>query len=294
MDENNRRPFFDLTIGENLTIAHIDGIDIFRLTFNPQNFTENFYKSVPIPKPPEGAKKSVRSILEQHNIERSEEEIEAAVQEASMEIMKVVYEAKAAHIAARMSENLHGLLVAVIEDAVKAYALDATIEMNKQAGRTYSIKEFKDIVLKQHWARIRDLAGIKQGGARERKGFVWTPEKKVAFYKEVESLPKHKGESVWQFILDELIEQGFDAETIAWLKSRSYLKALPEKLSDNAVKSWRKYLPDENWNEMKPDDKPRAFEFRYALHSLDYPDEFAYSTLETYYYEGKRLSDNQT
>jgi len=294
MDESNSRYFFDLTLNENEAIAHIDGNEVFRLTFNPQNFTENFYKSVPIPKPPEGVKKSVRSILEQHNIERSEEEVEAAVREASMEIMKVVYEAKAAHIAARMSENLHRLLVAVIEDAVKAYALDGTIELNKQAGSSIQISLFKDIILKQHWAHIRDLAGIKQGGARERKGFVWTPEKKVAFYKEVESLPKHKGKSVWQFVLDELFEQEFDAETIAWLKSRSYLKALPETLFDSAIKSWRKYLSNENLNKMKPDDKPRVFEFRHALHLLEYPDNFTYSTLETYYYEGKKLSDNQT
>lgn len=294
MSESNSRYFFDLILNENEAIAHIDGTEIFRLTFQPENFAENFYKSVPVPELPEGTKKSVRSILEQHNIERSEEEIEAAVRSASIEVMNVVYEAKASHIATCISENLHRLLVAVIEDAVKAYAIDGTIELTKQAGRTISIGKYKDAILKQHWARIRDLAGIKQGGARERKGFVWTPEKKIAFYKEVESLPKHKGQSVWQFILNELVEQEFDGETIAWLKSRPYMKAVPEELINSAIKSWRKYLSRENWNEMKTDDKPRAFEFRHALHLLDYPDEFTYSTLETYYYEGRKLSENQT
>jgi hypothetical protein len=292
VEDNNSRYFFDLILNENEAIAHIDGNEIFRLAFNPQNFTDNFYKYSPIPKPPEGTKIRVRSILEQQNAGRSDEEMEAAVESASIEIMKVVHEAKAEHIAARISENLHRLLVAVIEDAVKAYALEGTIELNKQAGSSINISQYKDLILKQHWARIRDLAGIKQGGARERKGFVWSPEKKVAFYKEVESLPKHKGKSLWQFALDELIERGFEADTIARLKGRSYLKALPERLFDTAVKGWRKYLSDETWNEMKSDDKPRAFEFRHALHLLGYPDEFAYSTLETYYYEGKKLSDN--
>lgn len=106
-------------------------------------------------------------------------------------------------------------------------------------------------------------------------------------------MPKHKGKSVWKFALEELIEQEFDSETVAWLKSRSYLKSLPEKLLDDAIKTWRKYLPEESWGEMKSDDKPRAFEFRHALHLLGYPGEFTHSTLETYYYEGKKLFDNQ-
>jgi hypothetical protein len=294
VDESDGRYLFDLILGENVAIAHIDNNEVFRLTFNPQNFIDNFHKSVPIPEPPDGVRENVRSILERTNIKRSEEEIEEAVEKASWEIMKVVSEEKNNHIAACISENLHRLLVAVIEDAVKAYAIEGTIELNKQAGRSIQIGKYKDAILKQHWARIRDLAGIKQGGARERKGFVWTPEKKVAFYKEVESLPKHKGKSIWQFVLDELIEQEFDTETIEWLKSRSYLKAIPEELFDSAVKTWRKYLPDESWSGMRPDDKPRAYEFRHVLHLLGYPDEFTYSTLETYYYEGKKLSDNQT
>ena len=32
--------------------------------------------------------------------------------------------------------------------------------------------------MKQQWSRIAAMAGIKQGGARERKGFVWSEEKK--------------------------------------------------------------------------------------------------------------------
>lgn len=294
MDEGKGRYFFDLILNENEAIAHIDKNEIFRLTFNPQNFTENFCKSVPLPEPSEGLKKSVYSLLKQQNIKHGEEEIEAAVQEASRQIQKLMDEIKTEHIATRISENLHGLLVAVIEDAVKAYALDGTIELNKQAGRTIQISKYKDVILKQHWSRIRDLTGIKQGGARERKGFVWTDDKKIAFYHKVESQPKTNNKSIWQYALDTLIEQEFDASTITWLKSRPLLKDIPQELSDEAVKTWRKYLERENWREMKSEEQPRSFEYRYTTRLLGYPDEFTYSTLETYYYEGKKLSDNQT
>lgn len=293
-NENQPRHLFDLTLGENVAIAHIDDNEVFRLTFNPQIFTENFYKSVPIPEPPAGVGERIRSIIEQQNIERSDEEIAAAIQEANNHIMKVVHEAKASHIATRITENLHSLLVAVIEDAVKAYAIEGTIELNKQAGRKIPIGQFKDVILKQHWSRIRDLAGIKQGGARERKGFVWTDDKKIAFYEKMESQAKINNKSIWQYALDTLIEQNFDADTISWLKSRPVLQDVPRELFDKAVKTWRKYLESENWRGIKTEDAPRAFEYRYALHVLGYPKEFTCSTLETYYYEGKKLSDNQT
>lgn len=81
MEESKGRYLFDLTIGKNETAAHIDGNEVFRLTFNPQNFTEKLYKSVPIPKPQEGVKKRLRSILKQHNIKRSEEEIDTLIEQ---------------------------------------------------------------------------------------------------------------------------------------------------------------------------------------------------------------------
>lgn len=129
--------------------------------------------------------------------------------------------------------------------------------------------------------------GIKRGGLRERKGFSWTDEKKVAYFEAVESLPKTKGRSYWQFALDELIEHEFDAETVGWLKNNPAFKGLPESLFNKAVKAWRKYLERESWDEMKREEGPRAFELRHALYRLGYPDTFTFSTLETHYYVGK-------
>jgi len=287
-------PFFDVTTSENLVIGHIDGAEIFRLTFNPQNFVDNFQKSLPLPEAPKDMKAWVRSVIEQGNTERSQEEINAAVEKAVSGIINIIHVEKTKHIAERIGENLYGILIAVMEDAINAYALESTIELNAQAGKTIDIRQYKKMIQKTHWSRIRDLAGIKQGGARKRKGFVWTKEKKVAFYEKVEALPKYKDKSIWQHLLDALIEQEFDAETITWLRTRPTIKDIPKELFDRAVKTWRKYLADENWNEMKLEDKPRAFEFYHALHLLDYPHSFKYSTLETYYYKGKKLSDKQT
>lgn len=135
--------------------------------------------------------------------------------------------------------------------------------------------------------------GIRQGGKRERKGFAWTDEKKIDYFKAVESLPKTKNRSYWRFALDELIEHGFDADTVSWLKANPAFKGLPGSLFSQAVKVWRKYLDRENWGEMKREDSPLAFELRHALYLLEYPDKFAFRTLETRYYEGRKLGKSK-
>jgi hypothetical protein len=140
---------------------------------------------------------------------------------------------------------------------------------------------------------VKQALRVKQGGARKRKGFVWTKTEKKAFYQKVESLPTKDSKSYWQYALDLLIEQEFDAETVTWLKSRMVLKDASGELFSEAVKTWRKYLGSEKWGEMLPEEKPRAFEYRHALHLLNYPDEFKFSTLDSYFYVGKKLSDLQ-
>lgn len=143
-------------------------------------------------------------------------------------------------------------------------------------------------------SEVKRVLKVKQGGARKRKGFVWTKTRKTAFRAAVDSLPKHKGKLAWQFLLDELIDHEFDSGMVAWLKSCPALGSLPKGIVDDAIKAWRKYLAHENWGEMKRQDRPRAFGFRHALDLLNYPDGFSYSTLERYYYQGKGVFENQT
>jgi hypothetical protein len=140
---------------------------------------------------------------------------------------------------------------------------------------------------------IKDALRMKWGGARKRKGFVWKKNEKAAFYQAVISLPKKDNESCWTYALKVLIEHEFDPETIAWLISRPVLKDVPKQLFSEAVKIWRKYLELENWDKMKQQEKPRAFEYQHALYLLNYPDEYTYKTLDTHFYAGKKVSDFQ-
>ena len=293
LTEDQIKYLFDVKTSENMVIGHISGNEIFRLTFNPQNFAECSPKTWLVPKSSESARANVRAMLKEHDPERSDEEINEWADKFDSMLMKVMMEAKAKHIAERISENLDSLLITVMEDAIRAYAFEGTIELNAEAGKKIDVRQYKDIILKAYWSRISEKVGLKRGGARERKGFVWTDEKKIAFYENVEALPNYKDKSVWQYLLDELIEAEFDAEAITWLKNNPALKSIPEELINAAIKAWRKYLPDESWDQMKPEDKARAYEFRQALHLLQYPAENTYATLETYYYEGKKLSEKQ-
>jgi hypothetical protein len=171
--------------------------------------------------------------------------------------------------------------------------IDAKIQLEETFIPT-ELRELGEMAFKLARKSSSVRMGIKQGGSRKKKGFSWTHEKKVAYFEAVESLPKTKGRSYWQFALEELIEHGFDAETVGWLKSNPAFKGLPEGLFNKAVKVWRKYLERENWDEMKREESPRAFELRHALYQLGYPDNFAFSTLETHYYVGRKLARELT
>src|SRR5258708_37221813 len=166
MSDDGNKPFFDVTASENMVVGHIDGVEIFRLTFNPTHFAENLHRTVPPPAPAESAKEKFRSALKEINPGCSDEEIERASELAAAERMRRVFAAKAQHIAAQISANLDGLLLALMEDVIRAYAIQGTVDLNKEAGRTVDIRQYKDAILQQQWARIRDLAGIKHGGGR--------------------------------------------------------------------------------------------------------------------------------
>src|SRR5438874_1444587 len=119
MSEPEPKTFFDVTTSENTVIAYIDGIETFRLTFNltfnPQIYADNFYKSLPFPAP-DILQAEIQSILKQTSAGRSEEENKKAHDEAlhKAALIAVVAE-KGKHIAERLSENLDSVLMNVIE-----------------------------------------------------------------------------------------------------------------------------------------------------------------------------------
>ena len=135
----------------------------------------------------------------------------------------------------------------------------------------------------------RNRMGIKdgRGGKRERVGFVWNDERKIQFYKTVESFPKLENKSAWKYALYELFDVDFAMDMISWLKGRPGLKEIPSQLFNEAVAKWRVYdLPEDV---IRSEHKPRFFEYRQAIYLLEFPDEFEFSTLDTYYKNGKKL-----
>lgn len=128
---------------------------------------------------------------------------------------------------------------------------------------------------------------IKRGGTRPKKGFVWTEEHKKAFYEQVITLPKIKDIPMWEYALNELMEKDFDFYIEEYLKNKTPFKKVPPKLFNEAIKTWKKYKDD--LITIKPSEKPRAFEFRHAVHLLQYT-EIAFSTSVKYFSEGKKLS----
>jgi hypothetical protein len=153
------------------------------------------------------------------------------------------------------------------------------------------MRELLDEMLKVERKIRSTRLEITQGGKRKTNKFQWSPERSLDFYKTVEKLPKIKNKSAWQFAVEELIEADFDDETIRWVKSRPALSNVPERLFNEAVNKWRKY--DEVSEISNDKDKPQFFEFRHALHLLDFPDEFAFGTLRNRYFEGKKICENQ-
>jgi hypothetical protein len=296
---------YNCQIQEDQVVYSLDGAEIFRVVFNSENCTNVFFDKLKssdsfLKVSPEQRTRvyaAVREVIAEQGQDVTDEQIKQIEGEALKALELQLLKESIERATKQVSKNLPQVVVMIWQKILHvmtfsgANALRDILQLSEQK---FGAEEIKKALFQPEWERLKILSGISRGGRRERKGFVWTNEKKKAFYKEAESLPEHKGKSIWQFVLDELIEQEFDAETVAWLKSRSFLKVMPKELLDSAINTWRKYLPDEAWSEMKPDDKPRAFEFRHALRLLDYPDEFAYSTLESYYYDGKKLSDSQT
>lgn len=177
------------------------------------------------------------------------------------------------------------------------------IFQNKDMSEAIEPKYLMNTILNAVKQNTSRRFGFKRGGSRKKKGFTWNDERKIAFYHSVENLPKIKLKSrtgnnpevsFWDHALDKLIEAEFDSVTESQLKKLGDSKDIPQSLFKKAVRAWRKYLFNESWNEMIEQEKPLAFGYFHALYLLKYPVEATYSSLETYYYRGKKLSENQT
>lgn len=133
--------------------------------------------------------------------------------------------------------------------------------------------------------RISKQLKIKKGGARIKSGYRWTNNIKILFYFKVANAKT----SFWDYALKLLVENEFDVETIRFLMTRKDFKDISPELFNKAVKTWRKYLLNENWEQMPKEEKPRAFQFKQALIDINFPTNYKYSTLQSFYEDGKKL-----
>lgn len=147
------------------------------------------------------------------------------------------------------------------------------------------IKLFQDL----NQRVTKERLGFKgSGGARERKGFKWADtNNKIRFYEMVESLPKIDGKPMWDYAFENLCETDFNYKYIDYLTSQTIFKDVPKSLFQKASNTWQKYK--DTFNKPKPQEKPLAFAFDYALYLLNFP-ETPFSSMKKYYGEGKKLS----
>lgn len=165
-------------------------------------------------------------------------------------------------------------------------ALD-NLQLENDISKT-GISEVADLIMKivrQKTKQRLELEG--RGGKRERQGFVWTHEHKVAFFLKVAGLPKIENKPMWDYAYSELMKKDFNSKIIDYIKTETAFKDVPEKLFRKAVSTWRNY--QDNFERIKPDKKAKAFAYRYALLLLGYP-YTKYSTINRYFGDGKRLS----
>jgi hypothetical protein len=188
--------------------------------------------------------------------------------------------------------------------------LDHSLEL-KTPFTSKDKNEWKDILFKIVRQGTNFRLGIKHGGVREREGFNWTIERKIAFYKMVESIPKidrkkngqRQSIYIWDYIYEQFDSRGVEAKEL--LKAEPSYESIPTNLLNEAFGKWQNY--EESYTNVKSEDSPKMFLFRYALHLLNFPSEhfnkskdqfiqYKKSTLQKYYDEGEKASnelDNQ-
>jgi len=147
--------------------------------------------------------------------------------------------------------------------------------------------EFVDTMMRRGRRFMNERLGIKRGGKRLTKKFVWTDDRKREFFEKVSSLVHETGEPLWRFAYDELREKDFSYRIVDWLRTETPLKEVPNDLWTGAMKAWKG--GENGFGRLEAPKTPEAFAMYHALHLLGYP-ETTYSTLKKYFGQGKKLS----
>lgn len=140
--------------------------------------------------------------------------------------------------------------------------------------RNEGINKFMAVIRRSVNARLEK----KHGGNRKGEGSFWTVERKVEFYKMVESIPKINRKKdgsrediyIWEYIYERFDSRGFEAKES--LKSEQSYKSIPSDLFNEAFGKWQKY--EENYSKINSEDSPKMFLFRHTLKLLNFQSEY--------------------
>jgi hypothetical protein len=282
----------------------LEGFEVMRMMFYPDSYSNAIFEKLKqgnafimvSEEDRRGMYALVRERLAEKGVKASDEGITAledmAIRSVELDLIKKSVE-KAVKL---VSDNLINVVQMVWEKLLQATFFSGANELRdilEAPEQKYSAKEIKEGIFRADWERLKPLVGVTHGGARPRKAkFVWDAEKALTFYQTVEALPRHRADklTMWEYAREVLRDNDYDHETIQFLMARPMFSDVPEELMKEAAKVWRQY--DERWDSLPPANSPLAFAFRHACHKLDYP-EYAFNTLRTKYYEGKKAAETK-
>lgn len=165
--------FFGLQRKGNTVIAAIDGAEVLRLVFKPKIFAENLFHTLPVKPPTEEFKQKVRSILKQSGTDRSDADIEAALDHSARQVQEVVIEAKRNHVAARFTEKLPFIVGMILDNLIRAFAFEGSNMLFEQSGKgkKFSAEEMHEMVFRHDWAQLKPMLAIRRGAPEGQRGF---------------------------------------------------------------------------------------------------------------------------
>jgi len=287
-------------IKDDIVTYYADEIGVFSTRFYPDNFA-NVFLSKPSgsflkvsPEQRELFYAAVRERLAKEGLKVSNQQLKkvepAALRELELRLIKESVE----HATKQVRENLPPIVKIIWDRVLKASFFSGANELRDKVRvpeQKYSAEKIWESLYQPEWELLKTIARVARGGLRKRKSkFSWSKSRAIEFYRTVQSLPLISKKPLWEYALEQLRQNDYNATTIAWLKSHPAFADIPDNLLKEAATKWRSY--EEQSKNIPANFKPLAFAFRHACHKLSYPNQ-AYNTLRKRYYEGKKASENK-
>jgi hypothetical protein len=277
----------------------LEGVEVFRLFFYPDNYAKAFFEKVKPDEPflmiSEDQRRRLHDcVRKETGMEISEEEFSKMEPSALQKLSLMLLMQSIKGATKRVNDNLPQIVAMILQRVIYGTFFAGANELRdivEQPQEKFTAKEIREAIFQPEWERIKNLAGGSRGGSRKVKStLAWDVEKTKQFYQAVQSFPRISKKPLWEYAQKQLSENDYDATTIDWLKSHPAFADSPENLLKEAATIWHS-LEEEGKN-IPAKSKPLAFAFRHACHKLGYSEQ-AYNTLRKRYYEGKKAVENE-